>query len=88
MRESRTNFKKMPQESRYNKLKREDGVWGANNVIYIIDAQGHIDKKLIDAGFEFSWASVKYEGDGQNELIFCEQINGYERFVFYELNPS
>jgi hypothetical protein len=88
MRESRTNFKKMPQESRYNKLKREDGVWGANNVIYIIDAQGHIDKKLVDAGFEFSWASVKYEGDGQNELIFCEQINGYERFVFYELNPS
>ena len=87
MLEAPSNFKKPPGEFIYNKFKRENNLWGANIVMYTVNAEGNLDKKLVYTNSNFDLAPLNYQGNGQDNIVFYLSSGRYEEFAILKLNP-
>ncbi|HOZ87346.1 MAG TPA: hypothetical protein PL029_06295 [Bacteroidia bacterium] len=80
--EAPSNYKKAPAEFNFHKFKRENNLWGSNIVMYTINRQGGISKKLLYANATFDLVPLHYQGDAMEDVIFYLNNNRYETFAF------
>lgn len=82
--ESPSNLEKDPNAFNFKKFKVESNPWRANIVMYSLDEQDVLSKKLIYHNTDFDMIPLRYEATNVKDVIFYMTSNKYEKFAILQ----
>jgi len=85
--ENPANFKKDPDRYDYKGFKKETRLWNSHIISYSPDAAGRLEKKLVFKNGDFDLVPLRYESNGQKDIVFYLNSNKYEKFAILQLYP-
>jgi hypothetical protein len=84
--ESPLNFNSEPDNFEYHRFKKETNLWKANIVMYKIESDGSLKKKLVYRNTNFDAVPLSYEANDQRELVLYLNNGKTEKFVILKLD--
>jgi hypothetical protein len=84
--ESPQNFSKDPNDFDYHNFKKETNLWYANLVMYVLNTEGFLEKKLIFKNSNFDVVPMPYQSIDAKDIIFYLSGSGKEKFVILKLD--
>ncbi len=82
--ESPANFKKEPGDFNYHRFKKETNLWRSNLVMYSVNANGKVDKKLVYHNSNLDAVPLSYEAENCNDIIIYLNNNKVEKFLILQ----
>lgn len=84
--ESSLNLSSEPDNFDYHRFKKETNLWKANIVMYKMEADGSLKKKLVYRNANFDAIQMQYQTNGQKELVLYLNNGKTEKFVILKLD--
>lgn len=84
--ESPLNFSSEPDNFEYHSFKKETNLWKANIVMYKMEVDGSLKKKLVYRNTNFDAIPLRYQTNGQKELVLYLNNGKTEKFVILKLD--
>ncbi len=79
--ESPANFKKETDKFNYHRFKKETNLWHSNLVMYTIDNNGVMDKKLLYHNANFDAVPLPYQAENATDIVLYLNNTKVEKFV-------
>ncbi len=83
--ENAVNFKKDPNSFNFHQFKKETNLWRANLVMYIVNSEGKLEKKLVYHNSNYDAVPLNYQTNNRQELILYLNGGKSEKFVILQL---
>ncbi|MEO6303427.1 MAG: hypothetical protein ABIP51_09645 [Bacteroidia bacterium] len=84
--ESTQNLKKDPNNFNYHRFKKETNLWRSNLMLYKLNNDGLLEKKLIFQDGNFDAVPMNYQSDDQQDLILYLNGSKFEKFATLKLD--
>jgi hypothetical protein len=84
--ESPINFSSEPDNFEYHRFKKETNLWKANIVMYKIESDGSLKKKLVYRNNNFDAIPMQYQTNGQKEFVLYLNNGKTEKFVILKFD--
>lgn len=80
--ETPLNFKKDANTYKYQQFKKETNLWRSSIVMYVLNSDGNLEKKLVYRNANYDAVPMAYQANNNNEIILYLNNNKYEKFIF------
>jgi len=84
--EASANFKKDPNSFNYHRFKKETNLWKANLVMYSLNDEGVLEKKLVCHNSNFDAVPMQYLSNNSEEIVLYLNNGKREKFAILKLD--
>jgi antitoxin component YwqK of YwqJK toxin-antitoxin module len=84
--ESPLNFSNEPNAFNYHRFKKETNLWKANIVMYVLNEDGTLEKKIMYRNNNYDAVPMDYQSNGQKDFVLYLNNGKSEKFAILNLN--